>query len=292
MKRGVFFFLWILTGISLRAQSGFMEPGSTGFRVMENLHRFHYDSARILIRKNQSRLSEGEYHFLLVNYYWWMMVSSLKPETYRDSLLREMNATDRLLTGTDTTDSRNYYIRLMNNGFRYRLAFKEERFLDGLKYANRTARNIHYALKHAEDSPFLKLTAAIYLFSTGWGEDRYWYLKPYFLTIPKGDTLKGLRYLTELTHHPNSVVADEAAYVALRIYKDMTHDYDKALPLARKLAHNNPENLFYLAVLIRIKKKSGLNTRNEENRYFRLWQQTRFVDDNQRQFYRRWQNIP
>jgi hypothetical protein len=87
-------------------------------------------------------------------------------------------------------------------------------------------------------------------------------------------------------------VADEAAYVALRIYKDMTHDYDKALPLARKLVHNNPENLFYLAVLIRIKKKSGLNTRNEENRYFRLWQQTRFVDDNQRQFYRRWQNIP
>ena len=285
--------IWILMTVFVsRAQNHFMSPGTTGFQVMTDLHRFHYRAAKEKIESEKALLPAGEYHFLKVNYFWWMMVATPGASAYRDSLMAEMDSTDYALRHAKLTNNDDYYIRLMNYGFRYRLAFKEERMLDGLIYANRTARNIKYALKHAEESPFLKLTAAIYLFTTAYGEEHYWYLKPYFLTIPKGDKKKGLQYLDELSRHPNRVVAQEATYVALRIYKDMLNNNRKALELAEQLVKDNPANLFYRAILIRLKNNLHEPIDAEVAVYRRYWQQMDFADEAMKNFYADWKNIP
>lgn len=282
---------WMIWAWTTPAQQSFMTPGSAAYRIMHQMQDFDYAGARQSLSREKSGMVPAEYAFLQVNYYWWMMVSDPHQPAWRDSLVQAMDRVDSLLPHT-ITGTRDYYIRLMNFGYRYRLAFKEDRFVDGLRYAHKTATRIRYALDHARESPFLKLTAAIYLFSTGYGEKEYWYLKPYFLLIPRGDMQKGLAYLDELTKNDNPVLATESAYVAARIYKDMLGNYHRTARLLENLVDRHPHNLFYRAMLIRTKKALGLPTGEDEQTYRQYWAQTSFVTPGQKKFYARWQNIP
>ena len=290
MKSKVFLLGFVLLVTGLRAQD-FLAPGSAEYRVLDAIHRFDYKEARRIMETEKARISPAEYHFLQVNYFWWLWISAQKVPGYRDSLILHMNRVDKLTEGRTKESAKLYYIRLMNYGFRYRLAFKEERFVSGLVYAQRTANRIRYALDNAQKSPFLKLTAAIYLFSTGYGREHYWYLRPYFMLIPEGNQSLGLRYLHELARSDNEVLATEARYVLARIYMDILNRYDKALELLETLTKQYPHNLFYLALYIQSKEKLNMEFTADAQRYVVGFRQTEFLLPAQRNYYADWRNI-
>ncbi len=285
--------LWLgffILSSALHAQD-FLGAESAEYRVLDAIHRFDYQEAQQIMEAEKGRISPAEYHFLKVNYFWWLWISAQKVPGYRDSLILHMDRVDKLTEGRTKESAKLYYIRLMNYGFRYRLAFKEERFVSGLIYAQRTANRIRFALDNAQKSPFLKLTAAIYLFSTGYGKEHYWYLRPYFLLIPEGNESLGLQYLHELTRSKNRVLATEARYVLARIYMDILNRYDKALDMLKVLVNEYPHNLFYLALYIQSKEKLNLEFSNDAQRYALSFRQTDFLLPAQRDYYADWRNI-
>ncbi len=267
----------------------FLSPETPAYSLVMHIHRFQYRQAQNLLKHYQTEKKDAAYSFMKVNYFWWMMVTNPREISFRDSLRLALNETEEKLK--NTRDPHAYYIRLLNSGYKFRLAFKEERFLDALVYSRKMTGQINYALEHTEESPFLKLTAAIYLFSTGYGKRKYWFLYPYFLMIPKGNEKLGLQYLKELTRDSNELVSTEARYVLMRIYLDIYGDYKKALTLIRELTGTFPENLFFKALEIKILNKAGLPYAAEEKKYNELYRQTRFVSPAQARFFSDWRHI-
>ena len=271
------------------AQTGnFLAPGTNNYDILMEIHRFRFPEMQQKIKKYPSKNSPV-YPFLKVNYYWWMMVTSPSEKSYADSLEYTLDLTDKLI---QKYPGETYKLILMlNQGYRFRWAFKKADYLDALIHAKRIFSPIKYALENADRSPYYKLTAAIYLFSVGYGKKEYWYLYPYFLLIPPGDEPKGLQWLKELTSHPYELISDEARYTLLRIYKDIYKEYDNAYGYARQLVSRQPANLFYRALYLQLAEKTGKLTPEEEKNYFKIFHQTRFVSTAQQKFFSHWRNI-
>jgi tetratricopeptide (TPR) repeat protein len=286
MKKGIIIFLsW---SSLLFAQEDFLKENTIPYQVITYIHHFEYEQAEKLIEKSGNELPDEEKYFLWVNYYWWVYVTSNDKKNFRDSLLVYINKTNRIIEKKNLEKS---YIALINNGFEYRLAFKEDRFKDGLVSAHRMAKQIQTALDSARFSPYYKLTASIYLFSTGYAKEKYWVLYPYFLMIPKGDVKKGIKYLEELSNHPNRIFATEAAYTLMRIYMDIYADYKKAYPLAEKIVELHPGNLFYRALLMKIKEKLNKLSRYDLYLYGKIYARTDFINKESKEFFKDWHNI-
>ncbi len=284
-------FLWLFFwGHAFYAQS-FLQPGSFSYKVIHTIHQGHYRQADSLLRFQKTMHSPAAVDFLKTNYFWWMTVTSPQEAYLRDSLRKYIVSTEKQLP-RHTRDKDEYYIRLMNYGFRFRLAFKEDRFLEGLKYAHKLSSEIQYAIDSVDKSPFLKLTAAIYLFSVDYGRQKYWIFYPYFLLIPQGDIRLGLKYLKELSVHSNEVIATEATYILMRIYKDLYKEPEKAYPLAQKLVRQYPDNFFYRAVYMQIKEQTGRDISEDVHQYEADIKRFPFQSIRRRDFLRDWKNIP
>ncbi len=271
------------------AQTGnFLAPGTNDYDILMDIHRFRFSEMQQKIKNYHSKNSPV-YPFLKVNYYWWMMVTSPDEKSYADSLENALNQTDKRIKEYPEDTYR--LILMLNQGYRFRWAFKKADYLDALIHAKRIFSPIKYALDHAHQSPYYKLTSAIYLFSVGYGKNEYWYLYPYFLLIPPGDEQKGLQWLKELASHPYELISDEARYTLLRIYKDIYKEYDIAYRYAYKLTARQPANLFYLALYLQLAEKTGKLTAEEEKKYFETLHHTRFVSPAQQKFFSHWRNI-
>ncbi len=281
----------IMLRIHAPAQS-FLKPGSYSYKVIHAIHHGHYTEADSLLKLSLNRnISQASLDFLKTNYFWWQMVTSPDEKSLRDSLRKYILKTEKQIP-QQTKNQDEYYIRLMNYGFRFRLAFKEDRFLEGLKYSHKLTGAIRYAIDSAEKSPFLKLTAAIYLFSAGYGKQKYWYFYPYFLLIPEGNETQGLKYLHELSRHPNPAISTEATYILMRIYKDLYHDYQKALPLAEKLARQYPDNFFYRAIFLQIKEKTGADIATDIRQFEADIRNFHFRSGKRKIFLSDWRHVP
>ncbi len=281
-------FAFILIPLFTYAQKDLLIENNFPFKVLSDIHNFDFIKARKNIDLSEDTISREEYLFLKVNYYWWAYVISNDNPSYRDSLRYYLNKSNDFYK----TANNNYgFIALMINGFDYRLAFKEGRFIDGMLSARKMARKIQKSLDSAEYSPYYKLTAAIYLFSTGYGKEKYWYLYPYFISIPEGDMQKGINYLQELSENTNTVLATEATYTLMRIYKDLYSDYFKAYRLSKKLILWHPDNLFYLALHLQTKEKLNLLTEKDKIRYNKIYRQTVFLNNEAKQYFKNWRNI-
>ena len=286
--RKLFLAVLLLFNLTLSSQKDFLKPNTVPYKVLTRIHDFDYNTAYELIEKSSRTLKKEERYFLKVNYFWWIYVTSNDKKQYRDSLLAYIDSTKQYVKAKRMQNS---YIALINNGFEYRLAFKEDRFIDGIQSAHRMAEQIQTALDSAEYSPYYKLTASIYLFSTGYGKEKYWILYPYFLMIPEGDVKKGIKYLKELSDHSNKILATESAYTLMRIYMDIYRDYEKAYPLAEKIVKLHPENLFYRALQLKIKEKLNKLTRFDLQQYRIIYSQTDFINPESEVFFKDWHNI-
>ncbi len=287
--KNLFIILWMgMMPVFAQSQDNFLQKGSPLYHSLSLMHDFRFKEAKDYMEKNKSTVRRGEYLFFHVNYYWWLYVISNDKKIYHDSLVNFLNQANEFYKKNNEERS---YIALMTYGFDYRLAFKEDRFIDALRSAHKTARRIQTSLDSAEYSPYYKLTAAIYLFSTGYGREKYWYLYPYFLTIPDGDIQKGLDYLRELSGHSNPVIATEASYVLMRIYRDVYENYSKAYKESKKLVQVHPDNLFYLALHLQHRDKTGLLTPQDITNYRNKYQHTDFINDASKNFFKNWRNI-
>ncbi len=281
-------FIIVLFLENLSAQPNFLNEGSKAYEILNLIHDFKFIQAKKQIDANKKNFQAETFYFLKINYFWWAYIISNDKKNYRDSLVYYLKANKKILS---RKNKKNQFISLMTNGFEYRLAFKEDRFLDGLSAAYKMASQIQNSLDSAGQSPYYKLTAAIYLYSTGYGKEKYWFLYPYFQFIPPGDMNKGKEYLKELSAHSNEVLATESTYTLMRIYMDIEHNYNQALPLATKLTRWHPDNLFYLALEMKLKQKLNRLDESDKEKYENIYRQTVFPNAKSRQFFSDWRNI-
>ncbi len=286
--RKVFASILLLWFAGISAQH-FLMKGSPSYDVVRAIQQSRYALADSLLQ-NRSKYRKIEYNFLKTNLFWWMSVTSPNERQWRDSLYRYILRAEKIKPENGNY-SEDYYIKLMNYGFRFRLAFKEDRFLEALKYSRKLTGEIQYALDSARTSPYLSFTAGIYLFAAGYGKRVYWYLYPYFLLIPEGNEKQGLIYLKHLSNGKNRLLATEADYILMRIYKDLYGDYARAETYAHRLVDNNPDNFFYRALLMQIEMKNHKDVTQEARQYLLDLEKRHFTSALRKQYFKDWMHI-
>jgi hypothetical protein len=91
-------------------------------------------------------------------------------------------------------------------------------------------------------------------------ENKYYLMSALFFSFPKGDKIKGLKYLEDCSASTDEMISTEANYFLLKIYAYTEEDYSKAYENARILTQQHPNNLVYSLEqlkLLKVLRKSG-----------------------------------
>ncbi len=266
--RNIFFATVFLLSLSpLFSQSGRVTfENHTDF--FKSLYNLNFKNAGSLLNRMDTGLVE--YHFLVANYYWWNYLCDGSAQ-FKDSISLHLHLSLAKVAHQDSLPQA-YYLKLTSYAFLARLSLFDNHYLDALLYANNITDNIEFSLKNADKSPYYKIMAGLYNYAAGYGKHTYWYLYPYFLTIPEGDEKKGLEQLQSLCDNPDFLIQNEANYFLMRIYYEAYSDYQNAAKHCRKILQNNPDNLIYRGLLIYI--YTQINRTEEVSKQKQIYFQT------------------
>ena len=91
----------------------------------------------------------------------------------------------------------------------------------------------------------LNLVLGLYFYFIDYIENEYFIMSVAFMSFPKGDKNKGLRYLEKCSISSDEMIRTEANYFLLKIYAYTEKDYSKAYVNAQILTQQHPNNLVY-----------------------------------------------
>jgi hypothetical protein len=104
----------------------------------------------------------------------------------------------------------------------------------------------------------LNLILGLYFYFIDYIEKEFFLSRAMFLTFPKGDKNKGLRYLEECSVNNDEMIRTEANYFLMKIYTYTERDYLKAFLKVKILTQQHPNNLVYsveqFKLLLKMKK--------------------------------------
>ncbi len=259
----VFFLIFSFSSLYSQKKDFTFENHTAYFK---SLYNFRFGEAASLLHRTDTNLVE--YHFLAANYFWWIYLCEASSRI-KDSISFHLHQSLNRIAGHDSLPA-GYYLKLATYAFLARLSLFDNHYLDALLYVDNITDNILFSLSNADKSPYYKIMAGLYNYAAGYGKRSYWYLYPYFLTIPSGNEKKGIKQLLSLCDNPSFLIQNEANYFLMRIYYEAYEDYQNAALYCRKILQNNPDNLVYRALLYQIytKMEKPQKAENQKNIYY------------------------
>jgi tetratricopeptide (TPR) repeat protein len=229
----------------------------------EALYEFRFKDADSIITKLELDYPD---HFLPAlarsQYHWWRIISQKESPTLRNDYLQSLEqAEENLLFHLNGKDPDNEQIFYLINMYasRARLDLLNNDYLKTLGHLRKSLDYINKSLnKENEYKPFL-LTSGLYNYTLGYGQAKYPFLKLYSIWFHKGDALLGIRFLEKAAKGNDYISKTEANYFLMKIYMELEKKFHIALPYAKWLVDQYPDNMIYAYHYYKIAQALNLN---------------------------------
>lgn len=114
-------------------------------------------------------------------------------------------------------------------------------FVNFLKYD----KYIDYILENQEKNSYFKLSSGLYYYYMYLAEKDYPLLYPLLYFYPRGDSQKGLKYLSQCANDQNVFISTESKYYLARIYCRDEKNFVMSSKYFLELLKKYPENIFW-----------------------------------------------
>lgn len=194
------------------------------------------------------------------NLSWWKLLSGDQIETNLKTCDSNINEAIKL----GIRYKQNDFSSLLNIIYSYSLKARLENYkgktLKSLIYFYKSITYIEKCIDRNENDEKLNLVLGLYFYFVDYIENEYFVTRAMFISYPKGDKIKGLRYLEVCTTSHDEMIRTESNYFLLKIYSYTEKDYAKAYLNALILTRLHPNNLVYsleqFKLLLKMKKAS------------------------------------
>lgn len=217
--------------------------------AVHNLYNFKYDKAEKQFRSLRRRYPQHPMpYFLLGLSTWWkIMPTSFGTKQYDNIFYAYMDTAITKAEQLYNADDKNYeasFFLAAANGFSARLHGERR---DWSKATFSAKRALTYLRKSQEAnglSPEFMFGQAIFNYYAVWISENYPLLKPVLLFFPKGDKALGLNQLRTVAAK-GFYTSTEAKVFLMKILNNEEGNGAEALPVARQLAQEYPDNAYF-----------------------------------------------
>ncbi|WP_234988710.1 tetratricopeptide repeat protein [Hymenobacter daecheongensis] len=217
--------------------------------AIHNLYNFKFDKAERQFRSLRRRYPEHPLPYLLMglSQWWKIMPTNLREKKYDKAFFAYMDTTVRKAEVLYKQDNENYEAAFFLSaayGFDAHLN-AERRNWSKATFSSRRALDYLQKSKQANGlSPEFLFGQALINYYQVWIAENYPLLRPVMLFFPKGNKQLGLTQLKNVADN-GFYTAPEAKFFLMKILFEEEKNLPAALPTARYLANNYPDNAFF-----------------------------------------------
>ncbi len=223
-------------------------------RGIDHIYNLEFDKANTLFKKIILKYPErpiGFFYDGMVT--WWKIMIDIHNEKYDDIFSKKMDIVidkcdQKLLR--DRSDYEALFYKSAALGFRGRLRANRKKWLKAASDAKDALPLVDRLKRIEADNHDVKFGLGIYNYYADAIPQKYPFLKPITLFLPKGDKQKGINQLIESSNKAK-YASTEATYFLSKIYFGFEKDYRKANLYAKKLHNLYPKNTFFYEYLAR-----------------------------------------
>ncbi|GAA3919306.1 hypothetical protein GCM10022406_02260 [Hymenobacter algoricola] len=217
--------------------------------AVRNLYNFKFDKAERQFRSLRRRYPQHPLPYLLMglSQWWKIMPTNLQEKKYDKIFFAYMDTTITKAEGLYKQDARNYEaLFFLSAGYGFDARLNAER-----KNWSRATFSSRHALDYLQKSKEANGLSPEFLFGQAlinyyqiWIADNYPLLRPIMLFFPKGNKQLGLGQLRNVAAN-GFYTGPEAKFFLMKILFDEEKNTGAALPTARYLANNFPDNAYF-----------------------------------------------
>lgn len=209
------------------------------------MYNFDFDESARLYRELRFRYPKHPLSLFLSGLnLWWMIMPDEEQTKYDDQFMYYMDTTIAaampMLDNEDTRIEASFFLAAAY-GFKARLLSDRESWGKAANNGKKSLDYLEISKEQSYLSPELLFGEALYNYYSVWIPENYAFLKPIMLFFPKGDKVKGLDQLKEVSSYA-FYTRIEAQIFLMRIQASDYHKYEEALRIAEYLHQTYPNN--------------------------------------------------
>ncbi|UYZ57433.1 tol-pal system protein YbgF [Hymenobacter latericus] len=217
--------------------------------AVRNLYNFKYDKAEKQFRSLRRRYPNHPMpYFLLGLSQWWkIMPTNIQTTLYDRPFFAYMDTAIVKAEKLYEQDNRNYeacFFLAASYGFDARLNAERANWRKATVSSKRSLKYLELSKEANGLSPEFLFGQALFNYYAVWIPDNYPLLKPVLLLFPKGNKQLGLQQLRNVADN-GVYVGPEAKVFLMRILNNEENNPTAAMPIARSLATNYPDNGYF-----------------------------------------------
>ncbi|MCB2406739.1 tol-pal system protein YbgF [Hymenobacter lucidus] len=217
--------------------------------AIHNLYNFKYDKAEKQFRSLRRRYPEHPLPYLLMglSQWWKILPTNLQAKQYDKLLFAYMDTTVQKAQVLYDQDSKNYeacFFLSAAYGFDAHLNAERKNWTAATLSSRKALRYLDESKEANGLSPEFLFGQALFNYYAVWIAENYPLLRPVLLLFPKGNRALGLQQLRNVAAN-GFYTGIEAKYYLMRIMYTEENNLDGALPTARYLANNFPDNAYF-----------------------------------------------
>ncbi|KUG09884.1 tol-pal system protein YbgF [Solirubrum puertoriconensis] len=217
--------------------------------AVRNLYNFKYDKAEKQFRSLRRRYPNHPMpYFLLGLSQWWkIMPTNIQTTLYDRPFFAYMDTAIVKAEKLYEQDNRNYeacFFLAASYGFDARLNAERANWRKATVSSKRSLKYLELSKEANGLSPEFLFGQALFNYYAVWIPENYPLLKPVLLLFPKGNKQLGLQQLRNVADN-GVYVGPEAKVFLMRILNNEENNPTAAMPIARNLAVNYPDNGYF-----------------------------------------------
>ncbi len=207
----------------------------------------------------QKRPDHPTGYFFLAMIEWWRIQLNPDDESHDAGFIKQLNRVIDMCDRILDADERNISALFFKGGaigFRGRLYAMRKSWLKAAGDGKEALPIVQEATRYAPNNADIDLGTGIYNYYAEILPDKYPILKPLMLFLPKGNRAKGVRQLKNAADHAR-YANWESMFFLLQVYANYENKPSLALPYARRLREEFPNNPVFHRYLGRVYVKLG-----------------------------------
>ncbi len=219
------------------------------YQGFDALYRFHPDEAKAVLDRFKERYPDHIMTYsYAVNYYWWMIISGENIDDsrkrFKQHLKEGLALADHQIGDREPTYLQLYFYITMY-GYKARFDVLNNDYFKALVHMRDCLRHLESSLGKEEAYQNFYLTSGLYNFNFAFALKNYPFVFMAAWFYPKGDMEKGIRQLQYAANSDDPILQLEGNYFLMRIYFELTEDFEKAMKYAEELIRLYPSNLYF-----------------------------------------------
>jgi tetratricopeptide (TPR) repeat protein len=190
---------------------------------------------------------------------WWKIMIDMENKSYDKLFESKMQKVIDICDNILLKDRNNYdalFFKGASLGFRGRLLANRKSWIKAAADAKSSLPIVDRLKRIKENNEDVKFGLGLYNYYVGALPEKYPFLKPMTVFLPKGDKLKGINQLKEASRKAE-FASTEAIYFLSKIYYTFEKDYRQAHLYAKQLHQLYPKNTFFYEYMARTAYSSG-----------------------------------